>query len=340
MKYNKKNFAYENARQFIYDKSKYLHEYVENMVAKTSMMFHYENLPKETPKRILERMLMLDGYCIFTKHDDRFVLLQGGLGGELNEYYEYTKCIVSNPFLKLEKEYTLNEDCVLIRNDSNMNGLTPILLKYGVLCGDCEMSINMLTNILRTQFIITAGDNKGKESAGKYINDLINGKFATIGDNAFTENIKIHDMNINGNYIQSFIELNQYLRATAYNEIGLDANYNMKRERLSESEVDLNTSILIPLSENMLECRKNAVDMINEKYGLNIQVELSSVWKMQKETVDNAIKQVETETKEETELSDTDTETETEQTAEQETTAETEQTTETETEKEETENRG
>ena len=71
--------------------------------------------------------------------------------------------------------------------------------------------------------------------------------------------------------------------------------------------------------------------MINEKYGLNISVELSSVWKMQKEAVDNATQSQETETEQEKE-----TETEKEQKTEQET--ETEQEKEQETKKEGGEN--
>ena len=55
---------------------------------------------------------------------------------------------------------------------------------------------------------------------------------------------------------------------------------------MTVNEVELNTSILIPLADDMLEERKTAIDLINKKYGLNIEVDLSSVWKMQKEEVD------------------------------------------------------
>ena len=124
------------------------------------------------------------------------------------------------------------------------------------------------------------------------------------------------------------------MKATAYNEIGLNANFNMKRERLNQNEVDLNTSILIPLADDMLEERKKAVELINEKYGLNISVDLSSVWKMTKESVDNATQTQETETEEEKETETEEKETET--TAETETETEEETTVETETETEET----
>ena len=306
----RKDVEYKHARNLIYSKDIALNDFIDNMLIKCNQMFVYKNLPDTVPKRVLERFLQENGYCIFTKENDKFIVLSGSLGGELNEYYEYTKCIVSNPYLKLNKEYTLDDDCILIRNDSKMKGLIPLLGKYGVLCGDCEVSINMLTNNLRTQFFISASDDKTRQNADLFIKKLIDGELSVIGENQFLEGVKVHNVSSQANYIQQFIELNQYLKASAFNEIGLDANFNMKRERLTVNEVELNTSILIPLADNMLEERKNAIELINKKYGLNIEVDLSSVWKMQKEEVDKATETQDTDTDTETDT-DTDTETDT-----------------------------
>ena len=304
----RKDIEYKHARNLIFSKDTALNDFIDNMLIKCNQMFEYKNLPDSIPKRVLERFLQENGYCIFTKENDKYIVLVGGLGGELNEYNEYTKCIVSNPYLKLNKEYTINDDCILIRNDSKMKGLIPLLEKYGVLCGDCEVSINMLTNNLRTQFFISANDDKTRQNAELFIKKLVDGELSVIGENQFLEGIKVHNVSSQANYIQQFIELNQYLKASAFNEIGLDANFNMKRERLTVNEVELNTSILIPLADNMLEERRNSIDLINKKYGLNIEVDLSSVWKMQKEEVDKATETQDTDTDTET---DTDTGTET-----------------------------
>ena len=299
----RKDINYQLARQNLYSKDLFLNNYIDDMLTKCNQMFVYTGLPDTVPKRILEKYLTENGDCIFTKHNDKFVILLGSAGGILNEYYEPTKYIVSNPYLNLTKEYTINsgdaDDCILIRNDCKSRGLLPLLSKYAVLCNDCEISINMLTNNLRTQYLISAGDNKTKENADVFIKKLIDGDFSCIAENTFLDGIKVHNVVTNASYIKDFIELNQYLKATAFNEIGLDANYNMKRERLTAGEVELNTSILIPLADDMLEQRRNAINEINKKYGLNITVDLSSVWKMQKETVEKATAEQNTVTPEE-----------------------------------------
>lgn len=48
----------------------------------------------------------------------------------------------------------------------------------------------------------------------------------------------------NSVYITQLIELIQYYKASMYNELGLNANYNMKRERLNLGEVSMNVDVL------------------------------------------------------------------------------------------------
>src|SRR5699024_3264973 len=70
----------------------------------------------------------------------------------------------------------------------------------------------------------------------------------------------------------------QYLKGSMYNEIGLNANFNMKRERLNTSEIEMNSEALYPIVDNMLYNRRLTIDAINDKFGTNIEVEFNSSW--------------------------------------------------------------
>lgn len=284
---------YEYARRGLYDKDIALDNFVENMLIKCRQMFDWQGLPNTIPQRNLENYLTENGSCIFAEHNGEYYVFIGGAGGTPNVYYEPTIYTVANPALKLSKMYEIDKDCVFMRNDSKMRGLLPTLSKYAVLVNDCEITLNMIANVLRAQYIITANDNRTLEGANLFIKKLTDGDFSAIGSNAFLDSIKISDLSSANSVIHDMIELTQYLKASAYNEIGLDANYNMKRERLTENEVDLNQSILIPLAQDMLAQRKIACEKINEMYGLNVSVELASVWKMQVELAEQAIEQAE-----------------------------------------------
>ena len=62
----------------------------------------------------------------------------------------------------------------------------------------------------------------------------------------------------------------------------------MKRERISNGEVNQNADALIPFMQNMLNSRKECVENVNKLFGLDISVELSSVWEnvMRESTTD------------------------------------------------------
>ena len=80
-------------------------------------------------------------------------------------------------------------------------------------------------------------------------------------------------------HIKDLIESIQYIKGSWYNEIGINAAFNMKREAINEAEATLNEDILYPTVDLMLECRQVALEKVNKMYGTNISVELDSIWK-------------------------------------------------------------
>ena len=86
------------------------------------------------------------------------------------------------------------------------------------------------------------------------------------------------DTMVYGN-IKDLIELRQFIKSSWYMELGIQSNYNMKRESLNSSETTMDESVLLPLIDDMLECRKLGVEQINKMFGTNITVELDSSWK-------------------------------------------------------------
>ena len=78
--------------------------------------------------------------------------------------------------------------------------------------------------------------------------------------------------------LTDLIEYHQYLKAGLFNELGLNGNYNMKREAINSNESQLNDDMLHPLIDDMLKMRKEFCDQVNEMFGTNISVEFDSAW--------------------------------------------------------------
>ena len=147
--------------------------------------------------------------------------------------------------------------------------------------------------------LISAPDDKTKASAELFLDKISNGDYSVIGENAFFEGVRLqHITQGNSRYITQFIELVQYYKASFFHEIGLNSNYNMKRERLNVDEVAMNIDALLPFADNMFHCRLNAVKAINELYGLNVVVDYNSAWKTTHEERDKITQTVITDTSE------------------------------------------
>ena len=91
--------------------------------------------------------------------------------------------------------------------------------------------------------------------------------------------LKIHSLSKTTDNLLKLIELRNYIESSWYIDLGLNSNYNMKRESLTDSETEVDTYTLTPLIKNMLEERKNGIKRINEKWNLNISVDLGGSWK-------------------------------------------------------------
>ena len=245
---------------------------------RTSTMFEYENLPSTIPYKEMELLIQSNGFGVFTKISEDYYIVNGGLGGVGDVYNRPTQAVVSIPYLKYNATLEIGSECVVVPNDTTKTGLKPLFDKYVSLL--TENNISMLLTVVNTrlQTIISANDDMTVESAKQYLKDIFNGKMGVIAEQKLFDSLKVNNANTKNNNISDLIELEQYIKASLYNEIGLSANYNMKKERLINAEVEQNTDILYPLIDDMMECRQQAINEINELYGLDIKIKFSSSW--------------------------------------------------------------
>lgn len=292
MNINRAFFTKGKTTEDFLDKNHLISEEIYNMYLKTLSMFTYKGLPEEIDVFDLEYMLQVNGSCIFTKVDDKYYVFIGGLGGELNAYYHPTEDIVANPYLNLSKNFKIQDDKegVLIKNDYFYMGLNHINYKYAKMYVESLItSLYQLFN-LRLPSIASSSDSQATKDLDDLFTGIIKGnKLKSITSQALLDDIKTQDYMKNVSNVKDVMELQQYYRSQWFIELGLNANYNMKREAINDSESAMNTDCLLPLIDMMLRCRKQALKKINDKYKLNIEVDLSSSWKNIREEVETMI---------------------------------------------------
>ena len=267
----------------IKDKELMLNVFMRLMLARTQSMFVYTGLPDTIPQEYLERYLQIYGHCIIAEHGNDLYAFNGDLCGLEDVYHNPTQYIVSNIALNFTKTYDINQNCILCTNDSYLQGLSLILRKYGTLLVENELTLYTLIKTSRASLLISAPDDKTKQSCELFIDKLDKGEMSIIGESQIFDGIKVQPtMQGSAGVVIQFIELQQYIKASCLNEIGLNANYNMKRESLNSAESALNDDYLIPLIDNMLYCRQSFIEGVNTMFGTHFSVELHSAWRTNK----------------------------------------------------------
>lgn len=271
------------------DKRYALSSLIKYALSRTQSMFTWSGLPDTIPSRDLELLLQINGCAGVTEVNGSMYAFRGGLGGEPDPYYMPTVFTVANPALKYNASLKIGDDVIIIPNDSLYQGLLPMMERYQTMLVENELSLNIASINSRIISLISAGDDRTAESAREYIKKVIQGDLDIIASNQFFEGIKAAPYgNSQNRSILDLLEYEQYIKASFFNEIGLNANYNMKREALNSGESKLNDDMLLPLIDDMLRCRRIAVEKINRKYGLNIEVSLASSWEDNQEEINAA----------------------------------------------------
>lgn len=277
----------------ILDKASSIFNYVQYMFDRTNRMFRYKNLPDTIPEYILEHMLQIYGSVAVLEHDGELYAFRCNFGGPPDPYYRPTQAVIANPALNIDTMFRVVNNlppfdkttwekyppCVRFLNDSQIQGLIPLFARYATQMAENDVSIRSAQINLRQQTVIVADTGPEIQSAEYYIKNLEDGKLSSIQKRPFADGIKVmNGSSAQSNAVIQLIELQQYLRASWYNEIGLNSNFNMKRQYMSADEVNSSADIMLPLIDNMFFSRQQAVEAINKEFGTNISVEKDSAW--------------------------------------------------------------
>ena len=271
------------------DKAQLTSYYYKMLLNRVINMFTWENLPDTIDEQVMNFWLFVTGRVVFTEFKGKLYALNGNYGGYPNEYYLPTEFVIANPILG-SKIVKLGVDGVAMFNSDTdkyptqtmTGGLYPILTLTANMLADCVVTISSALKNGRVQTAFLCKDDTVRIAGEKVLKQLYNGNPAVMIDDTILNcisPIKMADNTSVATILQQTIETYQFWLANFYNSIGVNANFNMKRERLNTAEVNINDSALFVNVVNMLNNRQQAVDKINAMFGVGISVRISDEWK-------------------------------------------------------------
>lgn len=226
------------------------------------------------PRHEMEMITGFNGMGFVTTASGGLCVFNAEYSGKPTEYFDMYKFVsVYSPLYSAILD--VDKDGVLIKNNDTCTSFLPLCHKYAVMLAHLDVSlVNTLINGRDSGGIPIASTTAQKVAIEEYRNHLCNGTVGAILDPAFSgvEFIGI-DKNTTLN-IKDIQEVRQNMLRSFYNDIGVRVA-NEKKGNMTTQEVTASDNMLLFNIDNMYECRLEACDKINEKYGTHFTVEKS-----------------------------------------------------------------
>ena len=264
---NKRTFdeaKYRNNATYLY--------YYNRLVELAISMFEWKNLPKEIDQRYLELILCTNGNAVFFKDEDldQFLALKCVFSGKFDVYnIPMKRRAIANNGYNLDLDYT--NSVVIYNNYLHHNNLN-VLEMFAKRLYNLERTIDINVDAQKTPVIIQCDENQKLTLQNVYMQ--YNGNMPVIyGDKKLNPN----DFNVlktDAPFVaQNLYELKTQIWNEALTYLGITNLNIVKKERLVTDEVTRSQGGIISSRHSRLQSRKEAVEKINDMFGLDISVE-------------------------------------------------------------------
>lgn len=281
MKHNTIKYLITNACEFM-TVADLQQSFTRELFNKVCAKFKFENLPQTINEDYLKLQLIVGGHCLIIKHNDNLYAIESGEGTDLNYAFLPQITPFANPYLTngVAKINSDNADSVMVYTSSSDKYLAygggGILWEYikktAWLLANTITSINTMLINTRLQQVFIAPTDTDVNSAELTLKKMFLGEpYFIIKDMSLLDNIKMIPTNASQNrQLIDLIATYQYIYSMFYHSIGVNSNYNMKRERVNTAEILTNDDSLQLNFANVVENVENGVEEVNKMFGTNI----------------------------------------------------------------------
>lgn len=234
--------------------------------------------------------LILNGQICITDFNDKLYACIGNRGGAPNEYYLPSRFIIANPILG-SKEVQIGKDGVVIYNTKIdkyvwtgsgpifASGLCDYIAQTATILADNIISINCVQVNTRVSTFFTADSESQALEGEATLKKMYAGCPYLILKSDILEKLNVNPVNAAAasQNITELIELNNFVISSFFQNIGIRANNNMKRERLVTDEVEAQNDYLEINVLEFLAPWQDGLDEVNKMYNTSLKVHLNPV---------------------------------------------------------------
>ena len=247
----------------------------------------FEGLPEEIDDAYLRYQLLLYGKVLFFTHKNSYHVFWYSGTGKHNEYHIDNEFLVTNPWMDYPnnffKTYNESQACI-IYSDINAYiedadcGLFDFVAEYAKIISAIDRSIYILAKNSRLIAILTGQTMSFVESAKIAIDRVFKGddSFA-IMEESLLDSIKVNPIGEKSDYkLSELIKTRQYYVSEFYQKLGVSCNQNMKKERLTDNESELISSVSSISFNYIVNNINTSLKKVNKTFNLNISCSINN----------------------------------------------------------------
>ena len=264
----------------------------------------FDNVPDTIEETFLKLVLYTQGKICFLKGDligegQELLALNCSRADQPNVYYIPEKVLVVNPRLKKSYNLKWGEECEIVYlseadkyNLSELNGGLYLLIeRTATMLADNDISINIAQKNTRLVNLVSGDTQNTVDSIRAVIASMYEGDPTIVVKSSLIDKLQgvpIIQNQTNHNLIE-LIEVQQYIIAHFYEQIGICTHDQMKRERLVTAEINDNLDLAFLNIDDILVSVQEGLDRVNAMFGTNIQARLNPIIERQREEQDAAL---------------------------------------------------
>lgn len=283
------------------DKNILYQHFFRTLYNNASKVILIKGLPDDADYDFIMSQLLLVGRISVFEDKGKVYLLNGHIGGAPDEYYYPTRVLIANPILgsfDLERDkkavmvYLTPTDRLLdVPKVPSLvyGGLFSLISMVANILSECMTTVNTTLMNTRVHAIYTADTESAARSAEPVLKSIYEGKPFSVVTSELLERLNVNPLSEHGlsNCLIETLEVCQYVLSLFWNGIGIDANYNMKRERLITAEVDKNVQSLIVPIQTILETLNSGFNKANKIFGTSLEAILNPKFAIEQEKESN-----------------------------------------------------
>lgn len=247
----------------------------------------FEGLPEEIDDAYLRYQLLLYGKVLFFKHKNSYHVFWYSGTGKHNEYHIDNEFLVTNPWMdypnNFSKTYNESQACI-IYSDINAYiedvdcGMFDFVTEYANLISAIDRSIYIIAKNSRLIAFLTGQTMSFVESAKVAIDRVFKGddSFA-IMEESLLDSIKVNPIGDKSDYkLSELVKTRQYYISEFFQKLGVSCNQNMKKERLTDDESELISSVSAISFNHIINNINTSLKKVNKTFNLNISCSINN----------------------------------------------------------------